>query len=81
MHSKLQFGWSFALDGGDCSNELLSVLLQNETNQTAVRILAAMNKLNCVICSGIWMDVTVRTVECATAKWNESNCSSDFGWM
>ena len=50
--------------------ELLSVLLQNGRNQPAVRILNAMNKLSYVICSGIWMDVTVRTVDCAPTKRN-----------
>ena len=29
------------------------------------------------LCHLLWMDVTVRTVECATANWNKSNCSLD----
>jgi hypothetical protein len=28
----------------------------------------------------MWIEITVQTVECATAKRNKSNCNLDFGY-
>jgi hypothetical protein len=53
--------------------KLLIVPLQNGTNHTAIWMHYEQTELFHLV----WMDVTVQTVDCATAKRNESNCNLD----